>query len=324
MWLHRLIRLSFLLLAFICLFRIAPEARAQEFSLGIYPPIVQVDALSPSEITTPITLENLSSDTVTLSVQLRQFIPNSAENGEIVFVKEADGPHKKIFSKVKIKEGTQNRTQVTLSPRQKKNVNLEINLPANEPASDYYFSVLFISNPERNAEENESYSVGGIATNVLLSIGEKGLPQGRITNFNAPYFLTKGPVGFKVRVENQSPFFISTEGNIIIKNVFGQTIGNLEFIPSNILGKSSRFLGNKEGLEQNLDNPRALWNEKFLLGIYTADLTISLSDQGPILRDKITFIAIPLELILGFFLSVIVLIFIYRRVKRKMDSYEEV
>ena len=87
------------------LFFTAPSAAAQDFSLGIYPPIIQIDALSPSEITTPITIENLSTESVILSIQLRQFVPKETENGEIEYIREADEPHKRLFDKVKIKEG---------------------------------------------------------------------------------------------------------------------------------------------------------------------------------------------------------------------------
>ena len=305
-------------------FASAQSARAQDFSLGIYPPIIQIDALSPSEITTPITIENLSTESVILSIQLRQFVPKETENGEIEYIREADEPHKRLFDKVKIKEGSSSRTQVSLSPRQKKELTLAISLPKNETASDYYFSIIFVSKANINPNESESYAAGGIAANVLLSVGEKDLPRGKIIDFSSPFFVTKGPVSFKVRVENQSPFFITTEGNILIKNVFGQTIGNLELLPLNILGKSARFLGNKDGLDRNLEAPSAFWSEKFLLGIYTADLTVTLSEQGPILHDRHTFIAIPLEIILGFLITVFVVLFIYRRVKKKMQSYEQI
>ena len=307
------------LLLFIAFF-FAQSAKAQEFSLGIYPPIIQIDALSPSKISTPITLENLSAESVTLSIQLKQFVPKELENGEITYIDRPDDPHKKMFSKVKVKENALNRSQITLTPKQRKNLNLEITLEENEPASDYYFSILFVSNPIRVSGETESYSSGAIASNILLSVGEKDIPKGRITDFSAPFFVTKGPVAFRVRVENQSPYFITTEGNIIIKNIFGQRIGNLELISSNILGKSARLLTNKEGAEEGLNGPKALWKEKFLLGVYTADLTISLSEQGPILRDRLTFIAVPLEIIIGFLIAIAMLFFIYKRVKAKMNN----
>ena len=314
-------QIFFLVVSFCLLFVAVPNAAAQDFSLGVYPPIIQIDALSPSEISTPITIENLSTESVILSIQLRQFVPKASANGEIEYIREADQPHQRIFEKVKIKEGSSSRTQISLSPRQKKKLTLEINLPKNETSSDYYFSVQFISKTSINPNESESYAAGGIATNVLLSVGEKDLPKGRVIDFSAPFFVTKGPVSFKVKVENQSPFFITMEGQILIKNVFGQTIGNLELLPLNVLGSSQRFLGNKEGLDKNLDVPIALWNEKFLLGIYTADLTVTLSEAGPILRDRHTFIAIPLEIILGFLITAAVVVFIYRRVKKRM-SYE--
>src|SRR3989338_942576 len=297
-----------------------PQAVAREFSVGVFPPIIQIDAISPSIITSPIQIENLSEESASLSIQLMQFLPSAKSNGEIEFVNQPDATHKKMFGYTKIKEGSTVRNRIELAPKQKKNLTLQIDLPEGSVASDYYFSIVFISNDSSSEEKSQTVSVGAVAANVLLSVGEKDLPVGKIAEFSAPFFVTKGPVQFKTRIENQSPYFISTEGNVVIKNIFGQIIGNLELIPANILAKSTRLLTNDEGLPPTFDDPRIVWKEKFLLGLYTADLTVSLSEQGPILRDRITFLAVPIEIIVGELIAVVIIIIVYRRVRKRMSD----
>ncbi|MBI2420510.1 MAG: hypothetical protein HYV38_00285 [Candidatus Levybacteria bacterium] len=193
-------------------------------------------------------------------------------------------------------------------------------IPRDFEPKDYYFSILFVSEVNDPRDKTQSAAAGGIATNVLLSLGEKKSPNGKISEFSAPFFVTSGPIPFQLKVQNDNSYFITTEGNVIIKNIFGQRIGKLDLIPTNILTQTSRFIPNNEGLGEFFDSPKALWNENFLLGVYTAEASISLSDQGPILKKKTTFIAIPIEIIAGFLIAIFILTVIYKRVKRKIES----
>ena len=192
---------------------------------------------------------------------------------------------------------------------------LRINIPRDEPPEDFYFSVVFISQDENEAN-NKSFvgARAGIGTNVLLSIGPKDEPYGRIQQFWAPKFVTKGPVGFTLEIANDNNYFVSPAGNLIIKNVFGQTVGNIEFGPTNILANSNRLISNSNETD---GQPKLYWNEKFLLGFYKADLTVALTDKGPLLKDSITFFAFPLELVLGIITAVILVIGLIRRARAK-------
>ncbi|MCL4354858.1 hypothetical protein M1349_05355, partial [Patescibacteria group bacterium] len=65
-------------------------------------------------------------------------------------------------------------------------------------------------------------------------------------------------------------------------------------------------------------NNSALWPEKFLLGPYTATLTISLSEQGPILKKTVHFIGFPIATIIGLIIIAILFLLIRNKVKRKL------
>ena len=306
-----------LLLFAICylLFAIG-NANAQELSVSLDPPILQIEASPPSLIKNPISIINQADQSVTYSIFLLPFKAKSSNNGEIEFDSSQISEYKNIFDNVKISDENKSITQITLAPKQKKDLILSIRIPENEPARDYYFSVIFISEAGKVRDQNSLVGTrGGIGTNVLLSIGPKSPTQGRIEEFSAPIFVTRGPVRFRLNVVNQSKHYISPEGNILIKNIFGQTVGNINLPSTNILENSGRFIGSEDNLSST--EPRLVWNEKFLLGIYKADLTLALSSDGPIINKSIRFFAFPLEAALGIVLTLVLLIGMVKRAKSK-------
>jgi hypothetical protein len=158
---------------------------------------------------------------------------------------------------------------------------------------------------------------GGIGTNVLLSIGPKSPSNGHIKEFTGKKFLTRGPTEFSLKVNNESSHYVNTTGNLLIKNIFGQTVGNINFVPANILSGSSRYIESENNSDPNI--PKIIWDEKFLLGIYKAELTLALSDEGPIFKDTITFFAFPVELIGGLLIVILVTIGMIKRARSKED-----
>ena len=68
----------------------APTAYAQAVSLGIAPPVIQIDARAPADIKTPITIENGSDNTVVLDIQLKAFTASPDEDGHVQYLKDSD------------------------------------------------------------------------------------------------------------------------------------------------------------------------------------------------------------------------------------------
>ncbi|MCL4354614.1 hypothetical protein M1349_04075, partial [Patescibacteria group bacterium] len=268
------------------------QAQAASISLGVFPPIIQIDSTPPADISSPIEIQNNSEDPVQLKIIFKPFKASASENGTPEYLKDgvSFGDDPLFFQKVKILDGEEMVGSIELAPKQVKKLTLNIDIPADQPPSDYYFSVLFISKTQIETDTNNTQAAGGIGTNVLLTIGPKGTTTGVIKEFSAPFWLEKGPVPFTIRVANTSKHFINPKGQVLIKNMFGMTIGRVDLLPVNILSGTTRIIPGTSGSKQVVVNNSALWPEKFLLGPYTATLTISLSEQGPILKKTVHFI----------------------------------
>ena len=209
---------------------------------------------------------------------------------------------------------------------------MEIILPAKQPKGDYYFSVIFSSAAQSADGSNTSFQTGAISMNVLLTVGPKGKTNGVLEDFSAPLFVDSGPVAFNVAVKNTGNHFIQPKGEIIIKNMFGQAVGKVTLLQVNILSDSTRRIPDtlqlttdevqyekiKKAVEKN-QFPVAIWPEKFLLGFYTATLTLSLSDEGPVFKKSAGFFAFPVSLILGIIIVISISAFVILRVRQKTE-----
>ncbi|GIW62062.1 MAG: hypothetical protein KatS3mg089_0914 [Patescibacteria group bacterium] len=346
---------------FCLLFIIFPsDIKAATFDLAVNPSIFQIELNPPAiiEAKKSLTIENLSDTPLTLSIQYRPFKPKD-ESGIIEYLPREDsfvGADPLIFQRIHIIENNNPIEQITLAPKQTKKLDLKMTIPKDEPPSDYYFAILFLSQEETSDSLQSSYSnyVGGIGVSVLLSIGPKKETTGKIEEFSTSFFHEKSPVPFTVRIRNTSQHFIYPKGQITIKNMFGQTIGIVDLLPVNILANSIRALPSKENFifaaqknrlniaeedsksfskeelemikqyekimkneQSNLSiSPKAFWNGGFLLGPYSATLTVALSDQGPLLTRTIHFFALPIYLIITFFIVIAIVLFIRQRLNK--------
>jgi len=293
-------------------------ANAEGISLAVDPPIFQINATPPAKIESPLTIENRGDSIVNLKVNFKPFIPSDREDGQIKYVNEEIGLDVKLIDPTS--SSGQAIGEFELSPNQKRNFNLLINIPSDLKASDYYFSIIFLTGKNSKADINSSESTAGIASNVLLSVGE-GIIKGEISEFSTPFFSEKGPIPFTVRVKNTSNHFINPKGEILIKNLFGQTIGRVDLAKVNILAGSVRNIPSQDYFDENKnlpDNPAAYWSENFLLGPYKATLSIALSDTGPLFKRSVFFFAFPVKGLVALLLGALVLIYITIRVRSKV------
>ena len=305
---------------------------ADGVNLGIYPPVLQIEAMPPAKIESPLSIINLNDKEVALKIVLKPFTASNNANGEVSYLSEEDffKDDPLLFQRIKIFDDGQEITKFTLAPKQRKDLLVTIDIPENETLSDYYFSIIFVSINELDQDTNQSITSGGIATNVLLSVGSKDMAKGNIEEYSVPYFLDSGPVPFTLKIKNKGSHFFSPKGEIIIKNVFGQSVGRVDLLPVNILAQSIRFVPDSlqhpsatgsavdkyNDLYAKSSHPMAFWYEKFLLGPYSADLTVTLSENGPLFKRTVYFFAFPLKLLLGIIIAVFVIVFIRQRIKK--------
>ncbi|MBU4017171.1 hypothetical protein KKF69_06905 [Patescibacteria group bacterium] len=318
---------------------------ADGISISASPSLIKINAITPSDTKSPITIENRGNNAINIQILFKPFHSSKKENGEIVYLNNNEIPdiYKKIFNQIHVTDNGIITTNFELGPRQKKNLELQLIIPKNEPDSDYYFSVIFLarrneltprSSPEANEGEpstqtdeansfpddenaqDQNFSVinAGIAINVLLSIGNKNNPQGTIEEFSAPSFLKSGPVEFTVRIKNIGSRSFAPKAIIFIKNIFGQIVGRVDIESDNILADSIRSLTDIQ-TASSPSKQKIFWRENFLLGPYTATLNIAISDKGPVYNQSLIFLAIPIPLIIGIILSILMLLIIFLRVR---------
>lgn len=295
------------LLGYLFIGLFSPSAYATGFSLAIYPPLIQIAGKPSANIKSQITIKNLSNEAIDLDILFEPFSASINQNGEVNYIPISD-EYALLFNNVQVVDQENPTQNLTLAPKQEKNLFLKIQIPENSKQEDYYFSVQFISKPNTiNNNLNYSQILGGVATNILLSVGSRENSKGVIKEFSAPVFLKKGPVPFNIKVENTDKHFITAQGTVIIKNLFGQIVGKVDVLPMNMLKDSTRSI-------------KLFWSEFFLLGVYTATLNMSLSDQGPIFTKSISFFAIPAQAAIAMLTFLIIGLFIYNRIKKQMDS----
>jgi hypothetical protein len=285
-------------------------AHAQSVDLGIYPPVFQIQANPPSDVKIPFFIQNFTNSSVPLTISLKPFTADPAENGNITFLDVPDYADPYLPERIQVLDADNSVGDLILSPQQKKNLTLEVQIPSNEPKGDYYLALVFSSNAGNSSNNTSSQITTSIASNILLSIGPVGPTKGDIEDFSTPFFTTKGPVPFTVSVRNTSDHYLTPKGSILLKNMFGQTIGKVNLLPVNILSNTVRKI--PDSLQTN--STTAVWPEKFLVGPYTATLTLALSDSGPLFTRQIMFFAFPLEYLVAIFLVIGLIIFIAVRV----------
>lgn len=276
---------------------------ASALSLSIDPPIIVINAIPPTAVTSSLTIQNKADTEVNLQIKIKPF-KAKGENGELEYLKD----YSPIFKNIQIMDADLPVENIALGPRQKKNLTLNINISKETSISDYYFSILFISTNSSPIESTSSLNQIGIATNVLMSVGTLETPKAAIEEFSSNIFLEKDPVPFMIRIKNEGVHFIKPKGMIIIKNMFGQTIGRLDLQSANVLSDSIRAI------------PNVSWKESFLLGLYTATLSVSLSEEGPVFVRTIHFFAFPFQTLIIIVIIAITIIVIKNKLKIYMNK----
>jgi hypothetical protein len=283
----------------------------------------------------PFFVQNFTSLSVPLTISLQPFTAGQSENGNITYPETVNYADPYLPERIQVLDGNNSIGDLVLAPQQKKDLTLEVQIPSNEAKGDYYLSLVFTTNAGNATNVNSSQASGAIASNILLSIGPFGKAQGYIEDFSTPFFIGKGPVPFSVRVKNSGDHYITPTGKIEIKNMFGQTIGKVDLLPVNILANTIRRLPDSAQSDPNSQDyqnikavidsnsfPVAVWPEKFLVGPYTATLTLSLSDSGPLFTKQVMFFAFPLEYLAAILLTIGLIIFITIRVSKSRKALQ--
>ena len=310
-------------------YQLQNTAYAKGLSLKIQPATLQIRATPPADIHAPFTIENPGDDPVDLTIVFKRFRDKGDMSGQVVYTSsQLSSDNDSFFQTVQIVDKNVGIHKITLGPKQKKTLDLEIVALNNDDTQDHYFSIVFLTQPEdgtgTTTDESSFSSVqAGIAIPVLVSFNQSAEKNTFINTFSAPLFLQKGPVPFDIQVQNNGSHFTTVQGALLITNMFGQTIGKVEVHPTNILSGSTRSLNANQASNWSTEGDvtnKVIWPEKLLFGFYTARLTLAILPDQTLYTRSIHFVAFPVMGIVVVFLAVVLSVFVLIRIKKKMSQ----
>ena len=210
--------LSSLFLAF---FFLVPLANAQTPSTGnfdttVSPTFIEINAKPGTTTTQSVKLRNNTSNTITLSSDIK--IMGGDEQGELT-IKDEKAEH---LSWLLLKENT-----VTLRPKEWTTVPFTIEIPETA-AYGYYWALSFTSKNEANKSTGATLNAS-IVVPILLSVEKSGAKtEGKFLDFTtSSYTYEFPPITFTSRFENTGNVHIRPQGNIFIKDFFGRNVATL-------------------------------------------------------------------------------------------------
>jgi len=124
-------------------------------------------------------------------------------------------------------------------------------------------------------------------------------------------FFENAPVWFIVRVKNEGNIHVKPVGNIEIRDMFGGLVKNLPVNndKSNVLPSSIRRFD------------EAQYNNPWMVGLYTANLTLGYGTNGQAITNTISFWVIPYKIILAALLIFATVIYILSRLIRVYNRH---
>ena len=196
-----------------------------------------------------------------------------------------------------------------LEPRQEKIVNFTIDLPKNaEPGGRYGSLVATVG--------GEGSIIGGgggsqimqkVASLVLLAVAGETKENLLVKEFKGPDFQEYGPVNFVLKLENQGTIHARPKGFVAVANWQNKKIAELPIPQSAVLPGAKRTIN-------------IIWNEKNILGKFTATLVGFYGLSNTPISASWTFWVWPWKITLVILIVVILLLILLIRGRKRVGA----
>jgi hypothetical protein len=264
-------------------------------------PVKASHTLEPGEtIIDRILLENQSTERILVEVDVQDFVP-AGGTSNINFVGRAEG-------------NTTVRDWITLNVPDKfefavgesKNVEYTIKAPPDaEPGG--HFGVAFFT--AKRLQEDGVLKIGTrIGMLYFITIPGNQNQKGKILDFSAARFVQRPPVLFEIKFQNEGNVHFEPKGEIVITNILGKEVGRVQVAGQTVLPTGNRDL-------------KAIWGEQgdFLVGRYKASLSLVDGEGNQMSADSLIFYVFPIWHIVGFILAIIILYFVLKFLKSRIN-----
>lgn len=228
------------------------SASASTFSLGVFPPILEIIAKPGAEVRAKLRIINYG-DSASLRVYPQLFkVADEMGNIEPIGIRE-EKEIEEVLGWVSLESASEIFPgEINLGTNETRDFSLILKIPKNAKEDDHYFTVFFELIPFAQISETHAKAAARVGANVLLTVSERTIipKYGEIVEFSAPKFVESGPVKFTLRVKNNGRTFFKPIGEIRIYNTLMRQTGEIAILPQNILAGTTRALQDKSILAQ--------------------------------------------------------------------------
>lgn len=262
-----------------------------------------------------ITVENPSDAPVTAQAIINDFLPSNTESGvpRIITNDNTTLPLDNFISLIKP------IPSFYLGPTQQKIINVTVSVPKDAVSGDYYGAVRFapISTGSGVVALNAT-----VATIFLLTVPGNLYQKLSLVQFsaadvsgNTSSFFSNGQLSIVTRLKNQGTTHSEPFGTIIIKNMFGKIVDNVQF--NNSTPRASILTQSTRKFVTSLK--RQKW-----LGYYTATISIGYGAQiSSLITAKTTFWYVPVWIEITILVIIVLIItgIVYLVRRRKASKF---
>jgi hypothetical protein len=259
-------------------------------ALEIAPPVINLTANPGQTIRTQISLRDVSTSKLLVRSQVNDFVAGGEDGTPRIILEDTEpNPYS-------LKPWIAPLSQLTLNPREIKNLPVTIKVPANAAPGGYYGVIRFTATPPELEGTGVSLSAS-LGSLILLRVNGEVKESLEIEEFSVNSAGRGGsifestPLQFVERIKNTGSIHEQPAGQVTITDMFGKKVAavNINLPPRNILPQSIRKF------EQPLDS--TVIGNKMLFGKYTADLSVTYGADKQTVTSSLTFWVIPYKMI---------------------------
>lgn len=302
---------------------------AQQVSLSITPPLLELVIKPGKSIMVAYTLKNAGDPTI-LTSRLVNFEPKD-NLGNIRLKEDLRGPIRFELDNADL----QLERPFFLKTGASQQLLLRIRAPVGAPSGDYYYTLLAVTTPQNNAEgitiPRAKVTIG---SNILVTITDSGVVEvkPKIVLFD---LLNKVSIfGRKINlydsfdriplvliIGNRGKNLIKPEGEINLTGNFGEKL-TYQIVPKNILAESERLVEATPSsqLATNHQKPVTLIISGFFIGLYRISSQIAYGENSPNTFAHVSFFAFPFKLLSVLIVVIVITVYLIKRYLKKEDE----
>lgn len=282
---------------------------AADSTVTAVPPRVELSALPGQSITTELKINNGYDVLQYFAVDISDFIVSDNIGTPIPVSEDVSG-------RWSLKSWITAPELIPVEAKGTQLVKITINVPNDALPGGHYAMITYQPNADAKPEDlRKTGSLIAHRTGSLIYVTVKGdiSENAIIKRFSVPEFNEYGPVNFAGLVENNSDVHVTPQGNITIKDMFGNVVAKLPIEVGNVFPDTAREFASS-------------WNQKWGYGRYQATLDLTYGAAGAVITSSLLFWLFPIRMViymLTFFTSILLLIVLLRHKNKRHEQQLE-